>query len=176
MLAGHTGEMAVLRPRENRIPAFVCARVRTENGWSYVSIGNVSSRGLMLQAVMPMRRNDFIEVRHRQLTMIARVVWTDGTKCGVQTQDNIDIAALLSKAPADGSGDAKERRALRRGGAPATAGSAVDIADKSRRFARAFDWMIVAVGGSAAAAFVTLSMFAVLNTPLLRVGMALVPG
>ena len=106
--------MGPVKPREERRTTFLRARIRTEHGWSDVTIGNVSSRGLMLQAGASLQRNCFIEIRHGNACIVGRIVWARGVKCGVRTQDAVDIAALLSRAPAERATPGEERRAAPR--------------------------------------------------------------
>jgi hypothetical protein len=159
------------KPREERKTILVSARLRTERGWSDVTIANVSSRGLMLQSVAPLRRNEFIEVRYRQTCIVGRIVWAGGARCGVRTQDDVDIAALLSHAPLKKRKPGMERRAAVRFAASRPA--AERTAEASRRLARAFDWAVVAICGSTAAAFAAQIAYATLKAPLLQVGVAL---
>lgn len=164
--------MGLLKPREERKTVFVHARVRNDVGWSDVTIGNVSSRGLMLQSTAPLRRNDFVEVRYRQVCIVGRIVWVGGTRCGVRTQDQIDVAGLLSRAPTRRRKSGEERRAIARK-LEAPRRKAADTAESSRRTARLFDWAIIAIGGGATAAFVAQLMFSALDAPLTRIGVAL---
>lgn len=168
--------MIPLKQREERKAVFVRARLRTDEGWSDVTIGNISSRGLMLQAPVPLRRNAFIEVRYRHVCIVGRIVWVGGARCGVRTQDKVDVAGLLSRAPAK-SGPGEERRAsARRAEAPRRARPAAETADASRRAARLLDWAVVAIGGGAIAVLVGQLAYSALGTPFARVGAALAGG
>jgi hypothetical protein len=159
------------KPREERKTILVGARLRTERGWSDVTIANASSRGLMLQSVAPLERNEFIEIRYRQTCIVGRIVWTGGARCGVRTQDAVDVAALLSHAPSKKRKPGTERRAAAR--LAASRPAAERTAEESRRLARAFDWAVVALCGSAAASFAARIAYAALEAPLLQVGVAL---
>ena len=66
--------MGSVKPREERRNIFLRARLRSEHGWADVTIGNVSSRGVMLHCTAPLQRNSFIEVRHRSVCIVGRVV------------------------------------------------------------------------------------------------------
>lgn len=156
------------KPREERKTVFVRARLRTDQGWSDVTIGNVSSRGLMLQSTAALRRNEFIEVRYHHVTIVGRIVWSGGTRCGVRTQDCIDLAALLARAPAKPRKADQERRSAPR--SVPVRPAAVAIAEKSRRRARVFDWAVVAIGGSAAAMFAARLAYSALDLPLAQIG------
>jgi len=160
------------KPREQRKTLFVRARLRTEQGWSDVTIANASSRGLMLQSPVPLRCNEFIEVRYRHVCIVGRIVWAGGSRCGVRTQDSVDVAAFVSRTPAKARKHGLERRTVMRATAPRAA--TAQALEGSRRFARVFDWAVVAIGGSAAAAFVAQVAYSALDAPLARVGAALV--
>jgi hypothetical protein len=160
--------MGPVKPREVRRTTFLRARIRTAHGWSDVTIGNVSSRGLMLQAGASLQRNCFIEIRHGNACIVGRIVWARGVKCGVRTQDAVDIAALLSRARAARATPGEERRAARRQPDARRRPAAADIAESSRRFARVFDWSIMVMAAVAAGAFMAQTAWAVLDAPLAR--------
>lgn len=157
--------MGLLKPREERRKTLLRARMRTEHGWLDVTIGNVSSRGLLLQCVEPQPRNSFVEVRHRNVCIVGRIVWTHGAKCGVRTQDAVDIAGLLSPAPQKRRAPEEDRRRAPRS-APPSRPAVAETAEASRRFARLFDWTIVGLAAGVAGVFVALAAWSVLDVPL----------
>jgi hypothetical protein len=164
------GSMGSLKPREERRKTVLRARLRTDRGWSDVTIGNVSSRGLMLQCMTPLPRNSFIEVRHRHLCIVGRIVWTHGVKCGVRTQDAVDIAGLLSQAPQKRRAPGEDRRATARDRQiRARSPEPGEIAEQSRGIARVFDWTIMVLAAGAAGAFMAQSAYAALAAPMARV-------
>lgn len=160
--------MGLLKPREERRATLVRARLRTDDGWSDVTIGNVSSRGLLLQGTAPLRRNDFVEVRHRHLSIVGRIVWAHGTKYGVRTQDRIDVAGLLSPTPATAAGPVEERRAAPRKHMARPRTSAAQTAEASKRFGRALDWTLMVVAAGAAGVFMAQAAWLALDAPLDR--------
>ena len=160
--------MGSVRPREERRNIFLRARLRSEHGWADVTIGNVSSRGLMLHCTAPLQRNSFIEVRHRSVCIVGRVVWASGAKCGVRTQDSVAVGELLPDGPPKRGKPGEERRAAAR--APEVRRRpAAETAEASRRFARAFDWTIIVLAAGAAGAFMTKTAWSVLDSPLAQV-------
>jgi hypothetical protein len=167
------GGMGSLKPREERRKTVLRARLRTDRGWSDVTIGNVSSRGLLIQCPSPLPRNSFIEVRHRNQCIVGRIVWTHGAKCGVRTQDIVDISGLLSQAPQKRRAPGEERRAAPRDQRRARPRAPEETAAASRRFARAFDWTIMVVAAGAAGAFMAEAAWAALGAPLAQVTTAL---
>jgi hypothetical protein len=162
--------MSSLKPREERRKTFLRARLRSDAGWSDVTIGNVSSRGMLLHCASGLRRNAFIELRHRGACIVGRIVCSHGMKCGVRTQDAIDVPALLAQAPAKAARRGLERRASPPRAAPR---SPAEAAAASRRFARAFEWTIMVTAGVTGSGFVAQSAWAALHAPVAQVTMAL---
>src|SRR5688572_7701902 len=85
------------RQREKRISVIEPVRLRCDEGWLDATIGNVSSRGVMLRGSSLPPKGSFIEVRHGSQVLVGRVVWSRSNACGVRTQDVIDIPALLCR-------------------------------------------------------------------------------
>jgi hypothetical protein len=136
-----------LRSREERRTIFLKARLRTDDGWRDVTVANISSRGLMLRCPSAPRRGSFIEVRHRGATIIGRVAWSQGARCGVRAQDVIDIADLLAPASAPCKWPAENRRAVPRPQLVAAIRTR-DRVEQSHRIARILNWSIVGLGGA----------------------------
>ena len=157
-----------LKPREDRRPVSVRARLRTEAGWSDVTIGNVSSRGLLLRCVSPPPQRAYIEVRHQGVCIVGRIVWTSGGHCGVRAQDRIDVAGLLSPASRPSKPVANDRRAASRPtdrpGRPPPA----ERAEASRRFSRLFDFAAVALAVTCAAGIAANVAFDAFSAPIVR--------
>lgn len=135
------------------MPVAIRARVRTDRGWGDVLIGNASSRGLMLQTPTPPARQSYIEVRHQTVVIVGRVVWTQGSQCGVRTQDRVDIPALLAPFPAAPRKPGEDRRRAKRPSAPSLKRKPTpgEMLARSRRLARRFEFgaigLLVAGGG-----------------------------
>jgi hypothetical protein len=162
------------RAREERRTIFLKVRLRTDEGWRDVTIGNVSLHGLMLRGPSLPPKGAFIEVRHRSVCIIGRIVWSNGSCCGVRTQDVVDIAALLSQPLVVPRKDQPERRqAARSRHDPSPAQSLASRVESSRRFARIFDWSLVAAGGALAAAGVASAAATAMDQPLHQVRTAL---
>jgi hypothetical protein len=165
--------MGLLRPREERRDTFLRARIRADDGWSDVTIGNVSSRGLMLQCPAPPAHGSFVEIRHHHLCIVGRIVWTHGSQCGLRTQDVIDVRDILSPVPRKQARPGEERRAAPRPRHTPRRPAAAEVAASSQRFARAFDWRIMALAVAAAGALVAHTAWAVLDGPMARAEAAL---
>ena len=135
--------------------------------WSDVSIHNMSSRGLLASAAVACPRGTVIEIRRIDHVIVGRVVWQKDSYFGVRTQDRIDIDGIVAARPplhkpTRGNDD---RRTAQR---PSL--SVVDRADRSRRFARAFQFgMMIAVVG-AAALLMASEIGAILSRPFATVG------
>ena len=155
------------RTREQRRTVALTARLRSDDGWYDVTIGNVSSRGMMLRGRALPAKGEFIEIRQRSVVVIGRVVWSQGASCGVRTQDKVDIPALLSPSATRPPAANLERRRAPRPAKMTHPGVAIARrAEASRRFARIFDWSIVAVGGALLAAALTDAAYSALRQPM----------
>jgi hypothetical protein len=74
-----------VRVRAGAMPADACIR-------------DISRRGLLLQSAAPPVRGTHIELVGPFVPIVGRVVWTNGHRFGVQTQDVIDVPAFVSGA------------------------------------------------------------------------------
>src|SRR3546814_12398382 len=92
--------MTALRSREKRAAACIKARMRADDGWSDVTIYNVSSRGLMARLGSPPVKGSYVEIWHRNVCVVGQVRWAQGGRFGILSQDKIDISALLNGTPA----------------------------------------------------------------------------
>lgn len=160
--------MRPLKPREDRRPVSVPARLRSETGWSDVTIGNVSSRGMMLRCVAPPPQRAYIEVRHQGVCIVGQIVWISGARCGVRTQDMVDVAGLLSQGGRRSPQPVNDRRAASRPVEARRQRSPEEGAEASRRFARLFDFAVVAAAVTGAAVVAAGLMFDIFRAPLLR--------
>jgi len=165
--------MRPLKPREDRRPVSVPARLRSEAGWSDVTIGNVSSRGLMLRCVAPPPQRAYIEVRHQGQCIVGQIVWISGPRCGVRTQDRIDVAGLLSQGGRRTVQPANDRRVSTRPIEAPRQRSPEERAEASRRSARLFDFAVLAAAATGAAALAASLMFDAFSAPLERTAEAL---
>ena len=165
--------MAEKKPREERKVVLVTCRLRHDTGWSDMTICNLSSRGMMAKCDDPPPRGAFVEVRRGPVVIVGQVRWSHSTHLGIHAQERIDIPTLLGKEAENGPAGA-DRRAGSRGAAEAKAKpSAADLAERSRRWGRLFDWAVLAVAGVAAAVLLVTQMHAILAAPLAQVRSAL---
>jgi hypothetical protein len=133
-----------LKQREERKALVLSARMLADEGWGDVTVRNVSSRGMMLRCVNPPGRNTFVEIRLQKARVVGRVVWSNGSACGINTQDTIDLSDLLSQPSASPRKADQERRLQPRTNARTSVQMRILPAEEaSRIFARIFDWSAV---------------------------------
>jgi hypothetical protein len=108
------------RPRELRRRVVLPARMRVDSSWCDACILNISSRGLMIQVSRGAPRANTVELRRGAHIIVARVVWRDGSRAGLQADDRLPVEEILSlsQAPAlqltAGSNLVERRRTPRR--------------------------------------------------------------
>lgn len=149
------------------------AQLRADDGWCAATIANISRRGVMIRCPSPPERPSVVEIRLRGLTIVGRVVWSLGSRCGVRTQDPIDVEALI----ADSGKPAKRTSAEWRTVTPADAKGRAPVlaaqADASRRSAGLLNWTLVAAGGAVGAALMANLAGSFFEAPLSQVSDAL---
>ena len=84
-----------VKPREKRLPASIDARMREGLQWSNIRIRNASSRGLMAECEKPPAPKTYVDIRRGTIVVVGRVVWRNGSRFGVRTQDRLDIQGLI---------------------------------------------------------------------------------
>lgn len=146
-----------MNAREPRRNVVINSRMRCGATWRDASILNMSSRGLGLHALAPPKRGSYVEVRRGAHVIIACVVWVNGSRFGVRTQDVVPIDAVINQ-PESSSGfsehpPASEARGERR----STARSRERLHEASRTVASAMEFAFVAMLG-ASAAFLGLNL------------------
>ncbi|HEY8434864.1 MAG TPA: PilZ domain-containing protein [Sphingomicrobium sp.] len=106
------------RPRELRRRVLVPARLRHGASWSDACILNISSRGLMIHSGRPLTRGTEVEIRRGDHIIIARVVWRDGGRAGLKSDDRVPVEQIvtLGQSPSlqltAGSGERRKRPRL----------------------------------------------------------------
>jgi hypothetical protein len=80
----------------------VPARLRHGASWSDTCILNVSSRGLMIHTGRPIPRGTEVELRRGDHLIVARVVWREGGRAGLRSEDRLPIEDIvtLGQSPA----------------------------------------------------------------------------
>ena len=156
------------KQREPRRLVHRPARMRIDGEWCDITICNVSSRGFMAKCASPPPRGTYIEVRHRSLCIVARVMWSRDSRFGVRAQDRIDIANLLSEGPARSFLPGEDRRSARRDrpSLPPRQPDPQAAAEASRRFARVFEWVTLTLAMAVAAGLVFQMVTTSLSKPM----------
>lgn len=157
-----------MRPRERRIKVVLNGRMRLGVRWCDVSIRNISSRGLLVQAEAAPERGSYVEIRRGAHVIVARVAWSQGLQFGVQTQERLDVASIMAEPDLSKvnykaalvANPAYERRSASR---PADTAQA---AERSRLRARAWEWASICLAGAIAASFAFDAVSAALAPPL----------
>jgi hypothetical protein len=143
-----------LKARETRRQLFMRARMRAGGAPVDVCIRNISSRGMLLQASAPPPRGTYVEIICPFHTIVARVIWAQDRRFGVQTRLPMDVSAVV--------GDTAAPRA------PKSPSPAITLAswaeqrpisdiqrrlDRSRRLSSVMEFAFFLVLSAAAAAF-----------------------
>jgi hypothetical protein len=137
--------MGQIKPREDRQPLLLPARLLADEGWRDVIVCNVSSRGMMLRCAAPPEKNSFIEVRHKHLCFVGRVIWSSGSQCGIRTQDNIDYSQLMRQSTAKAIQASAERRVRPRDDLKQANIRVLPLEETSKIFARIIDFSSLAI-------------------------------
>jgi hypothetical protein len=164
--------MGFLRTREQRRAILLKARLHGDEGWSDVTICNVSSRGLMVECPNPPSKGAFVELRRGACCIVGHVRWSRAGQFGLRSQDRIDLAALAADPQL--SANRNDRRSMARERAVQAQPVPIEAkAEHSRQIARALNWIVMAVVGVAAALLVAQAALSVLGDPLRQVRVAL---
>lgn len=107
--------MSRQRPRELRRRVVLPARLLTGAQWSDTCILNISSRGLMIHSGRVAPKDSLVELHRGEHVIVARVVWRDGARVGLQSTDRVPVDEIMSAGAANvlrvtAGGHAIERR------------------------------------------------------------------
>lgn len=160
-----------LKPREPRRKVMIQARMRLGASWSDACILNLSSRGMLVRGKGAPSRGAYLEIRRGHYVVVARVVWANADRFGVETQDIVPAEQLINH-PDRASGterpsgsDCADRRVATR---PSSRRH-----EANRWRARAFEFGTVALAGAAAAFLLIGVISEVLDRPFVAVATAL---
>ena len=163
-----------MKPRQPRKNVLVSARLSCGTSWADTSIVNVSARGMGLQTLRVPRRGTYVEIRRGHVCIVAQVVWTEGQRFGVRTQDDVDLGALCSKARSSTSGRAGDRgekaESLQWKRIPKRYS---EIAERNRLLGRAAEFAWLGIGGAAASFLVVHAMHQTLDKAGVRIVQAI---
>jgi hypothetical protein len=159
--------------REPRRNVMIQARVRDGVQWSDALILNMSSRGLLVRSDKSPNRGSYLEIRRGAYVIVARVVWSNAGRFGVQTQDMVPAERLISDPDATAAAASprslvgqQERRAAPR--------STEARHGASRQKARLFEFAAVSFVCALVAILVGSAMVEVVAKPLHAAQTALV--
>jgi hypothetical protein len=138
-----------MRAREDRRRVMISSRLRCGVEWRDALIVNVSSRGVGLSAGSPPSAGSYVEIRRGAHLIIARVIWVNGGRFGVQTQDRVAVDSLIRQPDAspaaqpinDAIAPAERRKMVR---------AAAEKHERNRALGRAFEFVCVAAFGASA--------------------------
>jgi len=74
----------------------ISARVRVGLQWSDACILNISSRGLLIHSGRAVPEGTTIELRRGEHVIVARVMWRDGARVGLQCDDQLPVEQIMS--------------------------------------------------------------------------------
>jgi hypothetical protein len=96
--------------RQRTLCRVACVRTDTDEGLARVR--NLSDEGIMLRLSLPVHLGEAMKIQLSEtVSVYGRVVWTDGSDCGVKLTQPIDSGALLKDLAEQGT--SKNGRALR---------------------------------------------------------------
>ena len=72
------------------------ARLRSRSGWTDACILNISSRGLMIYSSLAGPQGSVVELWRGDHVIVARVMWQDGARAGLQTDERLAVEDILS--------------------------------------------------------------------------------
>ena len=72
------------------------ARLRSSGGWTDACILNISSRGLMIHSSRAGPQGSTVELWRGEHVIVARVMWQDGARAGLQTDDRLAVEDILT--------------------------------------------------------------------------------
>ena len=155
-----------MKAREQRHDVAVPARLRMQTGWTDATILNLSARGLMFRTQERLERGHFLELRRGNHVIVARVVWSDGKRCGARAQDVLPVRDIIhDKKASRAASPAIEPRAATR--------TVTDRADAARRRGRSIEFFIFGMAVACSAFLIAEFASTMLAAPLARVEIAL---
>jgi hypothetical protein len=163
-----------LKKREQRRVVHLKAELRSDAGARPAVICNVALHGLMVKCAEAPARGAFVEVRCEGVIVVGRVVWSQGVRFGLRSQDKIDLAALHATRSSASKTSAKRKEGVRAQRSEVLVRAHLLAAEEqSRNAARLVDWLFVTLAAAAAAVFCASAIYSVVSAPLGQAGAAL---
>lgn len=97
-----------MRPRYTRRRVIIPSRVRSGSLWRDARILNLSKRGFGLTSATPPDAGTYVEIRRGAHMVIAPVIWVNGLRFGVHTQDPVPVDSLVHAPDSAGGTDAQQ--------------------------------------------------------------------
>jgi hypothetical protein len=72
------------------------ARIRSGAQWSDTCILNISSRGLLIHSARAAAHGSLVELRRGDHVIVARVVWKEGARVGLETDERLPVEQIMS--------------------------------------------------------------------------------
>lgn len=157
-----------MKPRAPRRKVLVGARMRQSAGWDDVQILDLSTRGMQIRATAPPPQGSYVEVRRGHHVIVGRVVWTNGGRAGVATQDHLPVDAIAGdpQHASRGADDPSETEFVSERRLELRGRASVRSHENSKWQARAMQVAWLAVMGTAAAVTAFGAVQQSLSTPL----------
>ena len=154
------------KPRELRRRVMMPARLRHGASWSDACILNISSRGMMIHTGRPILQGTTVEIRRGDHAIVARVMWRDGARAGLQAEDRLPIEEIVTIG---------QSPALQLTAAPAERRKRPRADDWSRSRGRAMEFAGVLVIGACVAGAAMTMVEVAFARPIALVAAALAP-
>jgi hypothetical protein len=134
--------------------------VNVNGKWSNSYIHDLSDAGLLVSGLHPPAIGTYVDIRRGALVIIGRVIWADGPRFRVRTQDAVSIAdlfdePLLKRRPAVSGWQAPPKSVL----------SAIEQAERNRRRSSAFQFVCLTIFALGMAYFAAISCYRTLAVP-----------
>lgn len=147
------------------------ARMRSGAAWSDALILNVSSKGLLVRSDQAPNRGTFLEIRRGPYVIVARVVWSEPGRFGVQTQDPVPTQGLIQDS---GGAEVPRPPAVTRASERRASTRAAEVRhESSRQKGRAAEFAVIAFGCALAAVLIGGAIAEVAAKPMDAVQAAL---
>jgi len=154
------------------------SRMRSEAAWIDVCIHNISTNGLLVAAESPPDPGVYVDIRRGSRTIIGRVVWRKDHFFGVQVQGRLDINRLIEKPRSSrcqradrGAAGTREKHQNHMAADAAIA----HRLERSRRFAAAFQFVLIVAGGAVTATGMATGAYHLLAKPFAAIAAELPP-
>ena len=166
-----------MKPREPRRTCLIKARIRLDGVWKDACIRNISSRGMLVQADSPPGRGTYIDIYSGKHVVVGRVAWSSGRRFGLQSQDRLNIDALLGQpdlSAIDYRKAAQTNPAFERRSVPRQDAAALHWrSERNRHLATAFQFACIVVAGATLCLSLAAAASETLARPLAAVSVAL---